>query len=1278
MTAKAPGSARFLSEGRATAEGEARRVRVRDRVLGQPCLLRFAPNGSASAERLADEADRLVACEHPWLTPVVARFEDRGSASIAGHEPATGYALFDPPSPTIADAQANAGPDERLRAVAGALHVIEHLHRHGLVHGSLGPESVRWRDGAPWIVWGEVGPAWPGGPGKGREADLHAIATLARELLRGSTSAARRVFDRLLTRPAPAPWPTASDVLAELDAIGIKVVAPITDGLRSVARDPIVTGAPHLGRPVVFQGGLPGAGLAAARRALSGLASAGWHTLDLSRATSPLAALHRCLFATERPVTFDRAWVEAVQHALVEPPDRLALVIADPALGSEEGALLESLLAPLACAGIVVLIASPAPIAGACPVGMPAPDATALPVPAGAGEVLTLLRGFPPGIPPRILPALPAATRASLPDLARAGHVRFDDAGCLHVSGAGSEPLAPTLASAVEIALLDPIGGSDPLWRAVTWARSARLDRAAALFAEARRVAEGREDLLAEAAVALAPHGHVGARLFLAEVDLGRGRPHRALAALAALPEGDASRALLYGRALRLCGRAAEAVDGLRAAAAVHDNGPLWCEYAHTLAVVGDVAEAALALDRAARCARPAAARSVLAARAHLARVASDASFPAAALAMLEALQRVDSAPPGLVARAALGISANGEPADAPDLLGAACARAEAIGARHLAGVLHLARAGRAHRAGRAPEALAEVHEALLAAKLCGWRHLERAALVRQVELALATGHLDEGAAPLSALAEGEWPVDDATDAAAALIVARAALARGEPEGALAALATAAPRDGDAVLHHALARAQALVECGRPGEARPIAEAIPLPADAATAARVLALRGRIHVALGRRLLDEARQRLPAAPRATDRAQVGEVLLAWAGEDAVAADLPARAQALERAAGLLDGPARARAEALGAALSAPPPAPPAAAAAPPQALARAVPAAPREVLGVILGRAEEALGIETTLALLDPSRSNNLLLTGPTGAGKRVFAERLARERLGLDGLEEVVLRRTDPQMLVSQLVGTKRGEFTGAVDQVGAIQRAIRSRKALLLDELHTLDRVGQEILLPLLELPRRRFGGLLRSSHEIDGPLHVILATNVDVSGSRWRELFRSDLWFRMSQLHVHLPALAERGPEATQIYFARMLAEEGFDDPEEVLDAHARYALLAQSWEGNLRELHAAARRLARFRRHQGRRLTTDDLPRLAVGAEIPSIAPFGSRDVLETLELNAVVEALRRCDWNQSAAADHLAISKYRMHRILQKHELIDWVRDQRRTASGADAD
>lgn len=169
-------------------------------------------------------------------------------------------------------------------------------------------------------------------------------------------------------------------------------------------------------------------------------------------------------------------------------------------------------------------------------------------------------------------------------------------------------------------------------------------------------MAGAREDLLVEVAVALAADGHVGARLLLAELDLARGRPHRALAALATLPEGDAWRALLLGRALRLCGRADEALPGLRAAAEAHDHGALWCEYARALAASGLSSEAAAALDRAEQCPRPAAAGAVLGARAHVARTASDDAVPHAALAMVEALNRVDTAPPGLLARVALRI----------------------------------------------------------------------------------------------------------------------------------------------------------------------------------------------------------------------------------------------------------------------------------------------------------------------------------------------------------------------------------------------------------------------------------------------------------------------------------------------------------------------------------------------------------------------------------------------------------------------------------------------
>ncbi|MBW2256393.1 MAG: sigma 54-interacting transcriptional regulator [Deltaproteobacteria bacterium] len=538
-------------------------------------------------------------------------------------------------------------------------------------------------------------------------------------------------------------------------------------------------------------------------------------------------------------------------------------------------------------------------------------------------------------------------------------------------------------------------------------------------------------------------------------------------------------------------------------------------------------------------------------------------------------------------------------------------------------------------RLGLGEEARQAWLEALATAQALGMPPLLRRIRYLLARLEIRVGRLDVAEhhrTRLRALADSV--PDPNLHATAGIVDAWCELAHQRPEAALAALDRVDPTrlSEPLTLAYAIPRGLALLETGSLAEARQIVDTASVPAHPEGALRLLSLRGRVYVALGRRYLREARDRLPETPRPLERQVVEEVLLACTSEDLVTEPV---------------GVKRTQ---------------------------NTPPCETRAVLGVLQSNLEQADAIETTIAMLDPERNNNLLITGATGVGKRVFAERLAVEVLGLTGLEEVVLRRTDPQMLVSMLTGTRKGEFTGALDQQGAIDRAIKGRKALLLDELHTLDRAGQEILLPLLELPRRRFGGLMRSAHDIRGPLQIMLATNWDLSGTRWRNLFRSDLWYRMSQLHVHLPPLAARGTEAIYQYLTEMLKEAGFPDPEDALEPRAIYALLAHPWEGNLRELHTVASRISSFRRLYARRLTVDDLPRLAVGPEIDVISPFGTRDVLEMLELNAVVEALRRCDWNQKAAAERLAISKYRLHRILQKHDLVEWVRDKR---SGVDA-
>lgn len=324
----------------------------------------------------------------------------------------------------------------------------------------------------------------------------------------------------------------------------------------------------------------------------------------------------------------------------------------------------------------------------------------------------------------------------------------------------------------------------------------------------------------------------------------------------------------------------------------------------------------------------------------------------------------------------------------------------------------------------------------------------------------------------------------------------------------------------------------------------------------------------------------------------------------------------------------------------------------------------------EVHGVYTCSSELAETMRETLARFRASPQGNLLLTGPTGAGKTWLAKRVAKEVLGLSGTIDVVMRPGTPDMLVSQLWGTQRGDFTGAVQKTGAIQRAWREGAALFLDEIQNVDEAGQRILLPLLELPHRRFGSLTGDVRQLDTPLHIILGTNADVAAGSWRGTFREDLWYRMSTQRLDLPPLRDRGREAVYRHLGDLLHLRGLPTPEEVFERAALEYLATRPWRGNLRSLSTlvesadfAYRREARPLTHGEVRSMGNDRSRIVA---TPETAPPRA---LDQVQARAVLDALERSRWVQADAAKTLGLSKFALHRLLKKLELIDHVREER---------
>jgi transcriptional regulator with GAF, ATPase, and Fis domain len=190
----------------------------------------------------------------------------------------------------------------------------------------------------------------------------------------------------------------------------------------------------------------------------------------------------------------------------------------------------------------------------------------------------------------------------------------------------------------------------------------------------------------------------------------------------------------------------------------------------------------------------------------------------------------------------------------------------------------------------------------------------------------------------------------------------------------------------------------------------------------------------------------------------------------------------------------------------------------------------------------------------------------VLVIGETGVGKEVVAQCI--HALSARGRHELVVAdcaATTDSLLESELFGHKRGAFTGAeADHAGFVEKAHGS--TLFLDEVDSMSPRMQASLLRVLESGEYRPVG--DNSHR-RSDFRLIAAAMPRLMDLVDAQQFRQDLFYRISALRIHIPALAERDGDAAEI--ARSYAAElGFVVSPDALGEIDNYA-----WPGNVRQL-------------------------------------------------------------------------------------------------------
>lgn len=311
------------------------------------------------------------------------------------------------------------------------------------------------------------------------------------------------------------------------------------------------------------------------------------------------------------------------------------------------------------------------------------------------------------------------------------------------------------------------------------------------------------------------------------------------------------------------------------------------------------------------------------------------------------------------------------------------------------------------------------------------------------------------------------------------------------------------------------------------------------------------------------------------------------------------------------------------------------------------------AAQGQVLGSIITAAPAMLGIARTIERV-AAADVSVMLLGASGTGKELLA-RAVHEKSGRSGNFVAINCAAIPEnLLEAELFGYERGAFTGAVkSNVGKIELA--EAGTLFLDEVGDIPLPLQVKLLRFLqERVIERIGG--RS--EIAVNTRIVCATHQNLEAMIADGRFREDLFYRLAEIVVTIPSLAERPGDAALLarHFASRFARE-FNPKVQGLSPDALEAIDGHAWPGNVRELENRIKRAVIMA--EGKMVTATDLD--LKGGREREAQPINLRAAREVADRRAIHHALMRSENNISNAAKLLGISRPTLYDLMKQYQL-----------------
>ncbi len=308
----------------------------------------------------------------------------------------------------------------------------------------------------------------------------------------------------------------------------------------------------------------------------------------------------------------------------------------------------------------------------------------------------------------------------------------------------------------------------------------------------------------------------------------------------------------------------------------------------------------------------------------------------------------------------------------------------------------------------------------------------------------------------------------------------------------------------------------------------------------------------------------------------------------------------------------------------------------------------------KVLGRLITGAPDMLKVARTI---ERSANTNVsvMLLGASGTGKELLARGLhdASDRAG-GAFVAINCAAIPENLLESELFGHEKGAFTGAVKTTeGKIEQA--QGGTLFLDEVGDIPLPLQVKLLRFLQ---ERVIERIGSRKSIAVNTRIVCATHQDLEAMIAAGTFREDLFYRLAEVVVKIPSLAERPGDAgllARVFLARFARE--INPQVKGFAADALAAIDAWRWPGNVRELENRVKRAVIMA--EGKLVGAADLDLADTGqAEDNALNLKAAREVADR---RVIRHALARCEGNISNTAKLLGVSRPTLYDLLKQYDL-----------------